>query len=130
MCILFLFIDFICKITTAKDTINTVEQNGQTNSYEYDFKGSLIEDEKNDYVYDALDQLIEVYDKTTEVQIADYIYNSNGERIQKTVNGKQTNFFYQDDFLLYETDSDNNITKEYIWSESGYPIAFKYEGNM
>jgi RHS repeat-associated protein len=37
---------------------------------------------------------------------------------------------YQCDFFLYETDSDNNITREYIWSESGYPIAFKYQDNM
>ncbi|MDF2804621.1 MAG: hypothetical protein K0S61_4526, partial [Anaerocolumna sp.] len=112
------------------NTLSSVEQNGEIKSYQYDVQGNMILDEKNTYVYDALDQLIAINETRTAIPVANYIYNSNGERIQKTVNGKQTNYFYQGDFLLYETDSDNNITREYIWSESGYPIAFKYQGNM
>ena len=115
-------------INTIKATITetTTEQGAAETTTRYEGNTNHLMKK----IINALDQLITIYETRTHIPVANYIYNSNGERIQKTVNGKQTDYFYQGDFLLYETDSDNNITREYIWSESGYPIAFKYQDNM
>ncbi|MCY8825993.1 hypothetical protein MX165_13955 [Bacillus atrophaeus] len=68
--------------------------------------------DKNDnrtYTWDAEDNLTAVTKKGEEKPFGTYKYDQKGNIIQKTVNGKVTNYFYDGDSLnvLYETDADN-----------------------
>jgi RHS repeat-associated protein len=61
----------------------------------------------------------------TETLLANYAYNSLGQRVSKTVSGVQTGFIYGlDGNLLAEIASDGSVQTEYIYL-NGQPIAMR-----
>ncbi|WP_181151071.1 polymorphic toxin type 8 domain-containing protein [Paenibacillus sp. PCH8] len=99
--------------------------NGQ--DYLYDNNGNLLNDGKQTYIYDALDQLIEVQDQSGQ-KIQHYSYDENGRRIQSTGQSGTVNFFYDGDEVIYETDENNKTLREYTWDDSGSPVAMTKDG--
>ncbi|MFB8374542.1 polymorphic toxin type 8 domain-containing protein [Paenibacillus taichungensis] len=99
--------------------------NGQ--AYQYDHNGNLVNDGKQTYIYDALDQLIEVQDQSRQ-RIQKYSYDENGRRIQSTGQSGTVNFFYDGDEVIYETDENNKTLREYTWDDSGSPVAMTKDG--
>lgn len=55
-----------------------------------------------------------------------YIYDSQGHRVQKTVNGLTTNYLYSGDLLMRQTDGTNTIDFQY--DASGNLVGFLYNG--
>ncbi|WP_338709179.1 DNRLRE domain-containing protein [Paenibacillus amylolyticus] len=100
--------------------------NGQ--AYQYDNNGNLLNDGKQTYIYDALDQLIEVQDQAGQ-RIQKYSYDENGRRIQSTGQSGTVNFFYDGDEVIYETDGNNKTLREYTWDDSGSPVAMTKDGH-
>ncbi|OXM13368.1 RHS repeat domain-containing protein [Paenibacillus herberti] len=94
--------------------------NGQ--AYSYDENGNLLSDGKNSYAYDVLDQLTEVKDTSGKV-IFKASYDEQGRRIQTVTAKGTTNYFYEGNRVLYETDASNRITVRYIWDEEDNPVA-------
>ena len=78
-------------------------------------------------VYNDVGRLYQVYDQGN--QVADYIYNDNGQRIRKTTytNGTPTEItiyhYDQRGLLITETDEQGNLKRDYIWSETTQPLA-------
>ncbi|KAA2302214.1 hypothetical protein FY526_20995, partial [Clostridioides difficile] len=79
------------------------------------------------YIYDALDQLIEVQDQSGQ-RIQHYSYDEQGRRIQSIGQSGTTNFFYDGDKVIYETDGNNKTLREYTWDDSGSPVAMTKDG--
>ncbi|MFE6074186.1 polymorphic toxin type 8 domain-containing protein [Paenibacillus sp. NPDC057886] len=99
--------------------------NGQ--EYQYDNNGNLLNDGKQTYIYDALDQLIEVKNQSGQ-RIQQYSYDEQGRRIQSIGQSGTTNFFYEGDEVIYETDGNNKTLREYTWDDSGSPVALTKDG--
>ncbi|WQP42777.1 hypothetical protein U0534_11050 [Bacillus atrophaeus] len=74
-----------------------------------DKNGNPTSDGRFTYTWDAEDNLTAVTKKGEDKPFATYKYDEKGNRIQKTVNGKSPNYFYDGDRLnvLYETDANN-----------------------
>lgn len=96
----------------------------------YDKNGNRTSDGKYTYTWDAEDNLTAVTKKGEDKPFATYKYDEKGNRIQKTVNGNVTNYFYDGDSLnvLYETDADNNVTKSYTYGDSGQLLSYTENG--
>lgn len=92
----------------------------------YDKNGNRTSDGQFLYEWDAEDNIAAIKKKGEVKPFVTYKYDERGYRIQKTVNGKVTNYFYDGDSLnvLYETDGDNEVTKTYTYGESGQLLAF------
>lgn len=90
--------------------------------FTYDKNGNLTNNNKYTYVYNELDQLVEVKDLTSQT-IAKYSYDEEGRRISKTIDGSTTYFHYDGDQVLYETDANNQILAEYTYQENGLPLT-------
>ena len=90
------------------------------NSFSYDAVGNLTQDNQLSYAYDGFGRLQQVTGSTTTAQ---YAYNAQHQRVQKTVNGTTTYFYYDDaGRLLAELDSQGQVVSEYIYL--GYtPLA-------
>ncbi|MGK4096203.1 DNRLRE domain-containing protein [Bacillus altitudinis] len=97
----------------------------------YDKNGNRTSDGQFLYKWDAEDNITAITKKGEDKPFVTYKYDERGYRIQKTVNGKVTNYFYDGDSLnvLYETDGDNEVTKTYTYGESGQLLAFTQNGN-
>ena len=90
----------------------------------------MIDGNTYKYGYDAADRLINVKDESNSI-IASYTYDSDGNRLTKTVNGVVTTYHYFDGQLLYETlstDPENTIHALYIRSPQGAleAVSFNY----
>ncbi|MEN2447407.1 RHS repeat-associated core domain-containing protein, partial [Bacillus sp. JR_15] len=97
----------------------------------YDKNGNRTSDGQFLYEWDAEDNITAITKKGEDKPFVTYKYDERGYRIQKTVNGKVTNYFYDGDSLnvLYETDGDNEVTKAYTYGDSGQLLAFTQNGN-
>ena len=92
-------------------------------SFSYDNNGNTTADNAKTFSYNQNQRLI----RAMATQTGDYLYNANGQRARKTVNGVTTWFIYgQSGQLIYET-STNGTTAGYIYLNA-QPIA-KSEGN-
>ncbi|KZZ85772.1 hypothetical protein AS29_004060 [Bacillus sp. SJS] len=98
----------------------------------YDLNGNRTEDGRYQYTWDSRDQLTAVTKKGESQPFATYKYNEDGKRIQKTVNGTVTNYFYDGDSLnvLYETNSSNQVIRSYTYSEGGQLLSMKKGSNQ
>lgn len=127
-------------VTTVKDgssktvnaSFNIMNQLTKVNdeSISYDKNGNRTSDGKFTYTWDAEDNLTAVTKKGEDKPFATYTYDEKGNRIQKTVNGNVTNYFYDGDSLnvLYETDAENNVTKSYTYGDSGQLLSYTENG--
>ncbi|WP_186321409.1 DNRLRE domain-containing protein [Bacillus sp. FJAT-22090] len=93
----------------------------------YDANGNRMSDGKHSYKWDAADRLISVTKLGETTPFATYKYDEDGKRIQKNVNGVITNFHYDADSInvLYETDGQNNVIRNYTYSENGQLLSMK-----
>lgn len=78
--------------------------------------------------YDANNQLVKTTEREggttgTIINSSEYAYNSEGQRVSKTVNGEKTYYYYQGETLLYTTDADGNKTSQNIVGLEGNIIA-------
>ncbi len=81
----------------------------------YDNTGRRIDDGRFTYAYNARGRITSITNKTTK-QTTSYQYRMDGLRVSKTTNNKTTYYLYSaNQQLIGETDSNGNITKEYIW---------------
>ncbi|MFO3790191.1 DNRLRE domain-containing protein [Bacillus mojavensis] len=117
---------------TVNASFNIMNQLTKVNdeSVSYDKNGNRTSDGKFTYTWDAEDNLTAVTKKGEDKPFATYKYDEKGNRIQKTVNGKVTNYFYDGDSLnvLYETDADNKVTKSYTYGDSGQLLSYTENG--
>lgn len=124
------------KIVTKGETINTsryvfnlanqlVSKNDQL--YQYDDNGNLINDGEKTYVYDALNQLTEIKDPSGQ-QILKAEYDEEGRRTRLVTLSEETNYFYDGEQVIYETDANNNIIVQYVWDEDSNPVAMIKNG--
>jgi RHS repeat-associated protein len=84
------------------------------------------------FSYDLADRLIGVQTSTSNItsQNITNIYNGDGQRIRKEVDGKVTKYFYLGLNLLYTTDVNNKKSTENILDPGGNIIASKrFDGN-
>lgn len=82
----------------------------------YDANGSTTQEGLNSYVYDAAGRLISANGAT-------YLYNGQGQRTVKTVNGVATHFVYDEDGqLIGEYDALGNPIQETVWL-GNLPVA-------
>lgn len=82
----------------------------------------MTKDDRFQYVWNPLGQLTQVKDLSGKT-IATYTYDEDGKRTSSTVNGVTTNFYYDGDHVIYETDKNGNITAEYTWGANGTPVT-------
>ena len=56
-----------------------------------------------------------VWEVSTSTQsTAEYVYNGDGERVRKVVNGVVTNYYYDFGHAIFETDQNDSITRSYV----------------
>ncbi len=92
-------------------------------SFTYDNNGNTVTDNSKTFTYNQNQRL----SQATGTQTGDYVYNANGQRSRKTINGVATYFICdQSGQLIYET-STSGITADYIYLNR-QPIA-KTEGS-
>ena len=104
--------------------------NANGHSYTYDKNGNRTYDDKYSYVYNKFDQLTEIKSLSGK-SVATYTYDEEGRRISKTVEGVTTNYHYDQGInVLFETDSQGNITKEYSYDQSGFPLTMTYNNKI
>lgn len=132
-----------------------VYNKNSTYSYEYDYRGNIIDNNglKLEYkINNGLDELISIngvpckYDEIGNplsykennllwqgknlIKFNDYsyTYNDSGVRTSKIVNGRQTKYYLEGNKVIYEiTDNQNPIAYQY---ENNNVIGFIYEGNQ
>jgi len=97
-------------------TSNQLEQITGANprSFQYSANGNIEDNGTYTFNYAAHNRmdLVELGAST----VASYVYNGQGERVQKTVSGTTTNYHYGlNGQLLAETDSTGNWEKEYVY---------------
>ena len=86
--------------------------------------------------YDANNQLVKTTEREggttgTIINSSEYAYNSEGQRVSKTVNGEKKYYYYQGEALLYTTDEDGNKTSQNIVGLEGNIIAtIRYDNSM
>ncbi|MFY0990976.1 RHS repeat-associated core domain-containing protein [Halomonas sp. C05BenzN] len=100
----------------------------ETQSYQLDAAGNLVQRGQDSFVYDSHHRLTEA---TVDGTTASYAYNVYHQRTSKTVNGTTTRFFYgPDGELLAEIDGDSGATlAEYVWLD-GTPLAYLADGEI
>ncbi|KZZ84856.1 RHS repeat domain-containing protein [Bacillus sp. SJS] len=113
--------------TTVDAQYNLANQLTRFGSEElaYDLNGNRTEDGRYQYTWNSRDQLMAVTKKGESQPFATYKYNEEGKRIQKTVNGTITNYFYDGDSqnVLYETNGTNQVVRSYTYSEGGQLLS-------
>ncbi len=80
--------------------------------YTYDDNGNLTNNGINSYGYDYENRLISA---TTPAHAATYTYDAFGRRVQKDVDGTITNFIYDGDQVILETNSTGATQAKYIY---------------
>ncbi len=71
--------------------------------------------------------LYRLQNKGQATPFATYKYDEDNRRIEKSVNGQVTRYFYDGDSInpLYETDGSGNVLRQYVYSTSGTRLAMK-----
>ncbi|WP_244648221.1 RHS repeat-associated core domain-containing protein [Ruminiclostridium herbifermentans] len=72
----------------------------------------LCYDEVTLYEFDVWNQLIKTAVKDKKIS---YTYNGEGYRVSKDINGQTTNYLYEADKVILETDGENNQTARNIY---------------
>ncbi|QWH13740.1 type IV secretion protein Rhs [Bacillus mycoides] len=96
----------------------------------YDANGNRISDGKYKYIWNENDQLVSITKQGESNAFATYKYDENNRRIEKSVNGQVTRYFYDGDSinLLYETDGSGTVLRQYVYSINGARLAMKSKG--
>ncbi|MCP4488453.1 MAG: hypothetical protein GY820_14190, partial [Gammaproteobacteria bacterium] len=101
------------------DDNDRLQQRGSI-TYEYDGNGSQTKEtnsittEVKNYIYNLENRLSEIRDGNN-ILIASYSYDPFGIRISKTVGSTTTYYYYSEDGLAAETDSNGTVTTSYHW---------------
>jgi YD repeat-containing protein len=119
-------------VTTTSAQFNDGNQLTQfgTESITYDANGNRLTDGKYQYTWNEADQLIAITKQGESTPFATYKYDDDGRRIEKTVNGTTTRYYYDGDSInvLYETDGNGNMLRQYVYSVDGVRMAMKLQG--
>jgi YD repeat-containing protein len=111
-------------VTTTNYTYNDGNEltsvNSQANTY--DRNGNLTSDGEKTYSYNEENQLTEVKDKTGS-SLAKFTYDQEGKRSRMTTSTGTTNFHYNGNKVIAETDANNTVTAEYTWDTQGNPVT-------
>ncbi|WP_430534930.1 DNRLRE domain-containing protein [Listeria rocourtiae] len=93
----------------------------------YDTNGNRLSDGKYTYTWDTADQLTAITKKGESTPFATYKYDDDNRRIEKTVNGQTTKYYYDGDSIdvLYETDGAGTVQRQYVYSDSNVRMAMK-----
>ena len=114
---------------TTTYSVNSANQitseNGQ--AYTYDNDGNLVDDGMKTYIYNELDQLIEIRDRNNQT-IFKAKYDDTGKRIQTETSSGVINYFYNGYHVIYETNANNELTVEYSWDDHGNPVTMTKDG--
>jgi hypothetical protein len=96
--------------------LNQYDSVGGTN-YSYDNKGNLINNGAfNKYYYDCENRLTDV-NTVADVSVANYDYDYQGRRIQKTEYSSQntTKYCYDSDHVVAEYDGNNVLLRKLVF---------------
>jgi RHS repeat-associated protein len=99
--------------------------NGQ--AYTYDANGNLTSNGTKTFVYNEINQLVQVKTSGGTV-IASYTYDDQGRRISVTASGSTVYYHYSGDKVIYVTDGNNIITADYTYDAAGNPATLTYGG--
>ncbi|MFB8328961.1 DNRLRE domain-containing protein [Bacillus wiedmannii] len=96
----------------------------------YDANGNRTSDGKYQYTRNEDDQIVAITKQGENNAFATYKYDEDNRRIEKSVNGQVTRYFYDGDSInpLYETDGSGNVLRQYVYSTSGTRLAMKAKG--
>ena len=89
----------------------------------YDANGNPISYDGYTYTWQRGSQLANITGNGKNIS---YVYDSQGHRVQKTVNGLTTNYIYSGSILMRQTDGTNTIDFQY--DASGNLVGFLYNG--
>ncbi|MED2803100.1 RHS repeat-associated core domain-containing protein [Bacillus thuringiensis] len=99
-------------------------------SLTYDANGNRTSDGKYKYTWNEDDQIVAITKQGESNAFATYKYDEDNRRIEKSVNGQVTRYFYDGDSInpLYETDGSGNVLRQYVYSVDGVRLAMKSKG--
>ncbi|MBT2655352.1 hypothetical protein J7E81_08890 [Bacillus sp. ISL-18] len=99
-------------------------------SIAYDTNGNRLSDGQFTYTWNEADQLTAITKKGQSTPFATYKYDDDDRRIEKTVNGITTRYYYNGDSInvLYETDGNGNVLRQYVYGADGTRLAMKTQG--
>ncbi|MFJ8522653.1 DNRLRE domain-containing protein [Bacillus cereus] len=99
-------------------------------SLTYDANGNRTSDGKYKYTWNENDQIVAITKQGESNAFATYKYDDDNRRIEKSINGQVTRYFYDGDSInpLYETDGSGNVLRQYVYSTSGARLAMKSKG--
>ncbi|MGC8295982.1 RHS repeat-associated core domain-containing protein, partial [Bacillus paranthracis] len=99
-------------------------------SLTYDANGNRTSDGKYKYTWNEDDQIVAITKQGESNAFATYKYDEDNRRIEKSVNGQVTRYFYDGDSInpLYETDGSGNVIRQYVYSVNGLRLAMKSQG--
>jgi len=106
-------------------------------TYAYNGNGNLKKETDShtgitvDNLYDEADRLVKatVTQSGTVSLVQDNVYNGNGQRIQKSDNGKRTDYYYHGSTVLYTTDQEGGKTSFNLLGPSNSILASgRYDG--
>ncbi|MBC1435326.1 hypothetical protein HB848_08230 [Listeria rocourtiae] len=99
--------------------------NGETLTY--DTNGNRLSDGTYTYTWDTADQLTAITKKGETTPFATYQYDDDNRRVEKTVHGQTTKYYYDGDSIdvLYETDGAGAVQRQYVYSDSNVRMAMK-----
>ena len=89
----------------------------------YDANGNPLTFDGYNYTWQRGTQLAGITGNGKDIN---YVYDSQGHRVQKTVNGVTTNYLYSGDLLMRQTDGTNTIDFQY--DASGDMVGIVYNG--
>ena len=82
-------------------------------AFSFDANGSITNDTVNQYTFDARGRLKQA---TTAAGVSQYLVNTMGQRVKKSVAGIDTVFHYDSGGrLISETDGAGNVRQEYVY---------------
>ncbi|HFK1764257.1 wall-associated protein [Bacillus wiedmannii] len=99
-------------------------------SLTYDANGNRTSDGKYKYTWNEDDQIVAITKQGESNAFATYKYDEDNRRIEKSVNGQVTRYFYDGDSInpLYETDGSGTVLRQYVYSMDGARLAMKSKG--
>ncbi|UCE98682.1 MAG: RHS repeat-associated core domain-containing protein [Planctomycetota bacterium] len=97
----------------SKNSLNQYTSVGGT-TYSYDDNGNLIFDGTNRYYYDSENRLIDVND-ANDLPIATYIYDYEGRRVSKTVDGNTIKYCYDADQIIGEYNESGALLRKFVY---------------
>ncbi|MBE6819655.1 MAG: RHS repeat-associated core domain-containing protein [Ruminococcaceae bacterium] len=89
----------------------------------YDANGNPLTFDGYNYTWQRGTQLAGITGNGKNIS---YVYDSQSNRVQKTVNGVTTNYLYSGDLLMRQTDGTNTIDFQY--DANGNVVGFVYNG--